>query len=157
MTISPPNQPTNLSTLTQDRAARTVKHSTTDDRELQQQQQKPSRVLRVKRPAAVADLAAAPAPPSKRLTTPQRHQQHQHQHQIIKTDVVTKEHYWVFDFGERTALYTLRCPSSTCSNPVFSKHPLREERAERHFKSCGVTFRDTADLVRRYARLGMCH
>ncbi|KAK7946370.1 uncharacterized protein PG986_010691 [Apiospora aurea] len=80
----------------------------------------------------------------------------------IKTDHVTKEHYWVFDLPaaaasasgrDRTALYTLRCPSSTCDNPVFSKHPLRQRRAERHFKSCGVKFRSTADLVRRYARL----
>ncbi|KAK8070702.1 hypothetical protein PG997_010905 [Apiospora hydei] len=65
---------------------------------------------------AIAIAAAAPSAPS--LT--------------IKTDHVTKEHYWVFDLPaaaasargrDRTALYTLRCPAGTCDNPVFSKHP----------------------------------
>ncbi|KAK8877602.1 hypothetical protein PGQ11_002548 [Apiospora arundinis] len=137
----------------QSRAARTAKHTAAIDEPHQPQ---PSRVLRGKRPAAEADLAAAPAvaapPPSKRLhKLPQPQRQ---QYETIKTDLVTKEHYWVFDFGyDPASLYTLRCPSSTCNNPVFSKHPLLEERAARHFKSCGVNFRNTTDLVRRYARL----
>lgn len=109
----------------------------------------PYRVLRArKRPAARTTLAP---PMNKRLYTKQP---------PIKTSLVTKEHYWVFDFNvtvrgrDHTALYTMRCPSSRCDNPVFSKHPLRSARAEQHFKRCGVRFRDTADLVRRYARLG---
>ncbi|KAK8102336.1 hypothetical protein PG984_015482 [Apiospora sp. TS-2023a] len=106
----------------------------------------PSRVLRTKK-----RLAATP-PINKRLYTKQP---------PIKTALVTKEHYWVFDFTvtvrgrDHTALYTLRCPSSSCDNPVFSKNPLRSARAEQHFKRCGIRFRDTADLIRRYARLGM--
>ncbi|KAK7917688.1 hypothetical protein PG985_011296 [Apiospora marii] len=107
----------------------------------------PTRVLRAKkRPAA---MTPAVLPINKRLYTKQP---------PIKTALVTKEHYWVFDFTvtvrgrDYTALYTLRCPSSRCDNPVFSKHPLRSARAEQHFKRCGVRFRDTADLVRRHSQ-----
>ncbi|KAK7972625.1 hypothetical protein PG996_006833 [Apiospora saccharicola] len=106
----------------------------------------PFRVLRTKKRPAATPLI------NKRLYTRQP---------PIKTALVTKEHYWVFDFTvtvrgrDHTALYTLRCPSNSCDNPVFSKHPLRSARAEQHFKRCGIRFRDTADLVRRYARLGM--
>ncbi|KAK8074011.1 hypothetical protein PG994_004910 [Apiospora phragmitis] len=114
------------------------------------------RRLRRKQPPAppstsvvAAKNATAPPPATTRLTVLPPIQ-------TIKTDHVTKEHYWVFDFAagrDRTALYILRCPSSTCDNPIFSKHPLRQGRAERHFESCGVKFRNTADLVRRYAHV----
>ncbi|KAK8098967.1 uncharacterized protein PG998_012208 [Apiospora kogelbergensis] len=138
--------------LAQSLAARAVKQSTVND-----QQQQPLRILRPKRLAADADLAlaVAPAPPNMRLNTSIRQQQQQQkQLQTMKTDVVTKDHYWVFDYTDHTALYTLRCPSVTCNNPVFSKHPLRQERAERHFENCGVEFKNTDDLWYPAAKVG---
>ncbi|KAI0008955.1 hypothetical protein F4779DRAFT_618077 [Xylariaceae sp. FL0662B] len=77
----------------------------------------------------------------------------------IKTTQVTKGNYWIFDYiihsdnRPHSALFTMRCPSSSCDNPVFTKHPLRRQRAAKHLKRCRVPFKDTKDMVRRYARL----
>ncbi|KAI1084553.1 hypothetical protein F5B20DRAFT_210765 [Whalleya microplaca] len=77
----------------------------------------------------------------------------------IKMTRVYKGNYWVFDYTIRlrnkahNALYVMRCPSKSCDKPVFSKHPLRKQRAEKHLKRCGLPFKDTRDMVRRYAQL----
>ncbi|KAJ9148412.1 hypothetical protein NKR23_g5234 [Pleurostoma richardsiae] len=73
----------------------------------------------------------------------------------IKITELRKLPYWVFEyrFSRGLSLCTLRCPSPTCSAPVFSKHPLKRSRAASHLKSCGVPFRNERDIIRKYARV----
>lgn len=77
----------------------------------------------------------------------------------IKTAVATRYRYWVFEYRTRvgdhghTAFYTMRCPAS-CAQPVFSKHPLLQDRAAKHLESCGQPFDNEMDMVRRYSRRG---
>ncbi|KAK3311918.1 hypothetical protein B0H66DRAFT_102468 [Apodospora peruviana] len=79
----------------------------------------------------------------------------------IKKNVVRKSSFWVFEHGPRLPdqprLYTLRCPSVSCQQPVFSRHPFRlgtrnRLRAVEHFAACGIPFRNIDDIVHRYAQ-----
>ncbi|ORY68912.1 uncharacterized protein BCR38DRAFT_482383 [Pseudomassariella vexata] len=73
----------------------------------------------------------------------------------IKTSEVSKGNYWILGYPTRSssALYIMRCPSETCEHPVFSKHPLCQNRAANHLRECGQPFKDKRDMVKRYARL----
>ncbi|KAM7185165.1 hypothetical protein V8F33_012553 [Rhypophila sp. PSN 637] len=73
----------------------------------------------------------------------------------IKPAHVKKGKYWVFEHGSkaRSKMYILRCPNTSCQQPVFSKHPFRQNRAHDHFKACKVPFKSDADIVKRYAQL----
>lgn len=66
------------------------------------------------------------------------------------------DNYWVFDylFEERRYLFILRCPAASCQHPVFSLHPLKQDRAVKHLEACGQRFDDEEDIIRRYARQG---
>lgn len=76
----------------------------------------------------------------------------------IKPREVKSGNYWVFEHGDPSdppKMYILRCPKVSCQNPVFSRHPLKANRAVSHFKACGVRFKSLSDLVGRYADLSM--
>lgn len=64
------------------------------------------------------------------------------------------DNYWIFDypFMEGRFLFILRCPATKCQHPVFSLHPLKQDRAVKHLKACGQRFDDEEDIVKRYAR-----
>ena len=66
------------------------------------------------------------------------------------------DNYWIFDypFMEGRFLFILRCPATKCQHPVFSLHPLKQDRAVKHLKACGQRFDDEEDIVKRYARQG---
>lgn len=77
----------------------------------------------------------------------------------IRASMVKRENLWVFEYRTHlknryhTAFYTMRCPAS-CDEPVFSKNPLRQNRAAKHLRFCGKPFRNQKDMVRRYSQLG---
>jgi hypothetical protein len=75
----------------------------------------------------------------------------------IKTSMVSRSKCWIFEYGSGPdcALYVMRCPSKSCGHPVFSKHPLRGDRATSHFAACGQPFKNERDIVRRYANLSI--
>ncbi|KAF6812752.1 hypothetical protein CPLU01_14826 [Colletotrichum plurivorum] len=50
------------------------------------------------------------------------------------------------------AFYILLCPEPGCSDPQFSTHPLKHNRAARHLEKCGVWFDSEVTMVSRYAR-----
>ncbi|WYZ44949.1 hypothetical protein EsH8_VIII_000265 [Colletotrichum jinshuiense] len=71
----------------------------------------------------------------------------------IKKDKVRKQNLWVFPYeiDHQLALFVLRCPEN-CGSSTFSRHPLKQTRAVKHFKRCQVNFKDEQDMVKRYAQ-----
>ncbi|KAH8201528.1 hypothetical protein TruAng_004299 [Truncatella angustata] len=74
----------------------------------------------------------------------------------IKTAEVNRGNYWVFEYRtlDTYGYYVLRCPSDNCSNPVFSKNPLCNNRAEQHFEKCGYPFKGLSHMILHHARAG---
>ncbi|KAF9878849.1 hypothetical protein CkaCkLH20_03749 [Colletotrichum karsti] len=71
----------------------------------------------------------------------------------ITNNQVGRSRLWAFavESDGHVCLYTLRCPAVGCGH-VFSQDPFEEDRAETHFRNCGVSFEDKEDIVKRYAR-----
>ncbi|KAI0191904.1 hypothetical protein F4808DRAFT_465287 [Astrocystis sublimbata] len=79
----------------------------------------------------------------------------------IDLEEVKRERLWVFECkvgvgrtNPKPQFYylALKCPTG-CRSPMLSKHPLYQDRAEKHFRKCGVDFVDEYDMLRKYARI----
>ena len=64
--------------------------------------------------------------------------------------------HWIFQYRLRDTLdlYVMGCPRKSCLSSTFSRHPLKDGRAEKHLRNCGQQFTSEEDMIRRYARLG---
>jgi len=103
---------------------------------------------------AYEDAKAASKPPSHNTKT-RRQIEIQTESPDIKMADVSRNSMWIFDYGSdpRHSLFVMKCPRN-CQSPVFTKHPLMEERAASHLRRCRVPFRSEKDMIRRYARRG---
>ena len=64
--------------------------------------------------------------------------------------------FWTFEYPleGQLGLFILRCPLESCASPIFTSHPLVDEKAMVHLRKCRVSFKSEEDLIHRYARQG---